>query len=240
MKKSTWLLSVLLLFCLACMGLNIHADQVYGAEAHNETFLTTTDTAKEADLYFDILGYGEFDNPLNLDQYDYSLNQLGFSTGKVVLTYSAKALTDITVDKDIYFNLKLPTEFKKLHQMKENLKPSIMASFKLPEDAGFKNISSEDISTENEGMIDFHLNAKEPVKADQPITVKVSIDYGKMLDDLNLGASYDYQTIIPNAEGSYEFRGMLTSNKHLLSFPEKAATGLTEGNSACKSLIPQK
>lgn len=186
-----------------------------------------------------ILDQGEFTNPLLLDTYDYSLNQIpGFETGKVVMEYDSTSLITVGIGVERHFNLKLPSEFNRISGLNggANLKSAITAEYKLPGDNDYTQISPEDINTTYEGQVDFKLKATEIINIGQKMSIKVQINFGKILDGLDLGPTFDYKTLIPDATGGgYTFSGTVSTDEWLDVWPAMAATGTTDGTEAAKS-----
>jgi hypothetical protein len=182
-----------------------------------------------------ILDNGEFNSPILLDPYDFSLNALGFNTGKVVFSYSSTSLIDLDETVAKYFNLELPKEFDSISIIDhgEALKKSITASYKLPEQTDYKTFTIQDIDTSHNGQINFSLPTSAVISTGEVTNFRVQIDFGKILDSMNLGENYDYTQQIPNATGnSYHFKGALSSSDYFTSLPEGLAIGYTEGNQA--------
>ncbi|MBK5077713.1 hypothetical protein IL308_13325 [Lactococcus lactis] len=176
-----------------------------------------------------ILDKGEFVNPITLDTYDYSLNAMGFSTGKVVMEYDSKSLISIAIGQTKHFNLKLPDEFERISGMNggANLKSVITASYQLPGDTDYTDFQPDDITTSYEGQIDFKLDATKIIAIGQTTKIKIQIDYGKILDTLPVGT--DYKLIIPDSKsGGYTFKGILTDDDWINIWPEGGATGITD------------
>lgn len=210
----------------------------YGRNASADATVEPQPNTSQSTVYnpgIVILDQGIFDSPILLDQYNHDLNQVNFDTGKIVFDYSSKSLITIAIGETKHFNLKLPEEFNRISGLNEgsNLKSAITASYKLPGESDFRPFTPEDITTSYEGQVDFKLSAKHIINAGQTTKIKVSINYGKILDSLNLGADYDYHNIIANAvSGAYEFKGVLTNDDCIDIFPDSSAIGVTSGNSA--------
>ena len=190
---------------------------------------------KNNDSEIVILDKGEFNSPILLDPYDFSLNSIGFNTGKIVFNYNSTSLTDLDETTAKYFNLKLPIEFNNISKIDhgEAIKEAITASYKLPGQTDYKNITMQDIDTTHSGQVNFKLPTSAIISKGEVTTFRVQINFGKILDSMNLGEDYDYTQQISNATGnSYNFKGALTSTDYFTSLPESAAIGYTDGNQA--------
>lgn len=236
MKKNTLVASSIL--ALGIIGMSTPITSVFAESITYQSVNNSTDINGENPENI-VLDQGEFDSPINLSQYNYSFNNgdFNFGTGKVVFDYSSKSLIDLDEETDRYFNLKLPSEFK-LITGKNNetvLKNAITASYKLPGKTDYTNFSVSNIDTSHKGQINFTLPKTALISTNQVTNIKVQIDFGKILDDLALGSDYDYTQIIPNAKnGSYKFKGAVTSEDHFNVIPDGMTIGYTDDGEAVK------
>lgn len=235
MKKITLLTASV--FALGGVALSTGTQLVHADVA--STNITLQNQIANPSPRITILDHGEFAKPITLDTYEYSLNQIpGFESGKVVLDYDSSSIGTIGIDIERHFNLKLPTEFNRISGLNSgaNLKAAIKAEYKLPGDLEYTEISPEDINTSYEGQVDFKLRATKLISAGQKTSIKVQINYGQILDELDLGSSFDYKSLIPDAvAGGYTFSGTMSTNEWLSIWPSVAATGTTDGTEAVKS-----
>ena len=235
MKKITLLTASAL--ALGSIGLTTGAQLVHADDTTPQTSVTASGPQVK-DPGITILDKGEFVNPIMIDTYDYALNSMGFSTGKVVMEYDSKSLFTIALGETKHFNLLLPSEFNLISGKDggADLKNAITASYLLPGDTDYTDFTPEDITTSYEGQIDFKLSATKFVNIGQTTKIKVQIDYGKILDALGQGSSFDYKRIIPDSKaGGYTFKGMLTDDDWINIWPEGGATGLTDKGVAANS-----
>ncbi len=193
----------------------------------------STETKGENDNI--ILDKGYFSSPMLLDPYNYGNNAIGFNTGKVVLSYTSTSLVDLDETVSKYFNLKLPSEFEQISEMNKgnDLKIAITASYKLPRGTDYITFTPKEIDTSHQGQINFTLPTTALIYAGEITNVRLQVDFGKILDSLDLGPDYNYTQLIPDATSSaYEFKGVLTSHSHFKRFPTGTAIGYTEGDKA--------
>ncbi|KZK05507.1 MULTISPECIES: hypothetical protein [Lactococcus] len=204
-----------------------HADvatpsaQSVGISARSNAGITIADT-------------GKFESPINLSAYDHELNGLGmgFQTGEVTINYDSKALVSFGLGMTKHFNLKLPKEFDAISTMNGglNLRNAITASYKLPGATDYTDFEPEDINTAYAGQIDFRLSPTCLVNLGSTTKIRITIDYGKILDGLKVPAGFDYKSIIQDSKaGGYIFRGVLTDNECIQLWPDTAAEGITNG-----------
>lgn len=236
MKKMTLLTASVL--ALGSVGLTATTQLAHADAVGSQTTINSSGPQVK-DPGITILDKGEFVNPITMDTYDYTINQIpGFETGKVTLEYDSTSLFTIAIGESKHFNLKLPSEFNRISGLNggANLKSAITASYKLPGNSDYTNFSPEDITTSYEGQIDFKLSATSLVNIGQTTKIKVQINYGKILDELDLGSSFDYKTLIPDStSGGYIFQGILTDDDWINIWPEGGATGITDNHIAANS-----
>ncbi|KZK05495.1 hypothetical protein AB996_1783 [Lactococcus cremoris] len=237
MKKITLMTSSIL--ALGIVGISTSATNISAASTSHQTSISNSVDMR--DNFEDIiLDKGEFSSPLTLEKYDYDLNHMpgnfNFETGKVVIDYSAKVLTDLDGEVDKYFNLELPSEFYIISEINngEAMKTAITAaSYHLPGESDPIKFTPAEIDTSHFGKINFTLPKTAVISADEVINIKIQIYFGQILDDLNYGPDYDYTQLIPNAaSGPYHFKGALTSKNSLEPFPEGVAIGYTDEKQA--------
>ncbi len=235
MKKVTLLTASVL--ALGSIGLTTGAQLAHADVATPQTSINSNGV-QVSDPGITILDKGEFVNPITIDTYDYTLNSMGFSTGKVVMEYDSKSLFTIAVGETKHFNLLLPEEFNLISGKDggADLKGAITASYKLPGSTDYTDFTPEDITTDYEGQVDFKLSATSLVNIGETTKIKIQIDYGKILDSLGQDGSFDYKKIIPDSKaGGYTFKGMLTDDDWINIWPEGGATGLTDKGEAANS-----
>lgn len=184
-----------------------------------------------------ILDTGEFVNPVHMDPYDYELNNMGvgFETGKVELEYKSKALLSIDAGSPRHFTLKLPTEFDTIAGKNggADLKAAITAEYKLPGDSDYTSFAPEDIDASQLGLVDFRLSPTQLINMGSVTNIRISINYGKILDSLGQDGSFDYKKIIPDSTaGGYTFSGVMSTAEWINLWPSDAATGTTDGTEA--------
>lgn len=234
MKKTLLLISSL--FTLGTVAV-ISTSTLTSVQANTTKSFGATSSVDSIDSEVVILDKGEFDSPMLLDPYDYSLNSLGFNTGKLVFSYTSTSLVDLDETVEKYFNLKLPKEFNLISDKDggEDLREAITASYKLPGQSDYKKLSGEAIDTSHKGQINFTLPTSAIIPTGEITNFRIQIDFGKILDSLKLGEDYDYTQQIPNAsDGSYHLKGALSSSSHFKFLPEGAALGYTNGGKAIK------
>jgi hypothetical protein len=235
MKKITLLTASVL--ALGSIGLTTGAQLVHADAATPQTSVTTSGSQVK-DPRITILDKGEFVSPILIDTYDYEMNAMGFSTGKVVMEYDSKSLATIAIGETKHFNLLLPSEFNLISGKDggADLKNAITASYLLPGDSEYTEFKPEDINTSYEGQVDFKLSSTRFINIGQTTKIKIQINYGKILDALGQGSSFDYKKIIPDSKaGGYTFKGMLTDDDWINLWPEGGATGLTDKGVAANS-----
>ncbi len=235
MKKLTLLTASVI--ALGSVGLTTGAQLAHADVVSPQASLNSQDPqVKDAGVV--VLDKGEFVNPITMDTYDYSMNALGLATGKVVMEYDSKSLVTIALGEEKHFNLKLPEEFNLISGKNggADLKNAITASYELPGNTDYTNFKPEDINTSYEGQIDFKLSATSIINIGQTTKIKIQIDYGKILDALGQGSTFDYKKIIPDSkEGGYTFKGVLTNSDIIDIWPSDGATGVTDNSIAAKS-----
>ncbi|MBK5077714.1 hypothetical protein IL308_13330 [Lactococcus lactis] len=114
-----------------------------------------------------------------------------------------------------------------------DLKSAITASYKLPTDTDYNTFTPKQIDTSHKGQINFTLPTSALISTGEITTIRVQIDFGQILDHLDLGPTFDYTKLIPNASSNtYEFNGALTSHSYFTNYPVETTKGYTKGGKA--------